>query len=181
MNKDNWLKWNYENNGPFAVIKTGVSHAIYWGVAIFIFSIFVEIGKFSGFERLAYFSFVTIFTTSLFLCVVVAPLILIHAIHYKIFKKILLNNIIEKSIIVALTIILAHFVIIYFAIDYLIFSFNWKLSPIEFTYVVVAYMLGLIKGFTVFHNNFYQQKKHNTDESANEVVRQHISNNKNYF
>lgn len=180
MNKKDWLQWHYQNNGSFAVIKTGFSHALYMSLAMLAFSVFVAIGTYQSYEKIMCFSVLTLFTTSLFLLCITIPFIVIHAIHYKIFKKILIENKIEKSILVCFAIMFVHFIIICFSIDYVILKFNLTLSPIEYTFTIVAYLLGLIKGFTTFHSEYYQNSTKD-EEKEPPVWRNYISKEENFF
>jgi hypothetical protein len=180
MDKNDWLKWHYENNGPYAVIKTGFSHALYMSVAMLFFSIFVGIGSHLGdYEKIFYFSLITFFTTSIFFLFITIPLILIHAVHYKIFKKILLENKLEKSILICLFLVFIHFLIVYSSIDFITLNLKVILPPIEFTFLVFSYILGLIKGFTIFHGEFY--KTLNPQKQDSEIWRSHITKEENYF
>jgi hypothetical protein len=179
MNKEEWLKWHYENNAPFCIIKSGFSHALYMSASIFIFSFLIGVGTYSNYEKIFFFSLLTLFTSSIFLLLSTIPIIIIHAIHYKIFKKILLENKLEKSILVALSLIFIHFCIIYSVIDTIIFKFNIIIPPIEFSFLSVAYILGLIKGFLTFHYNYY--KTLNADDSTTVVWNPQNKEEKKYF
>jgi len=160
MQKIDWLKWHYENNGPFCVMKSGFSHALYMSLSMFVFSILIGISTHTNSGKFFFFSLLSIFTLSIFLVVFTIPLILIHGLQYKIFKKILLQNKVEKSLLVGLGLILTHYTIIYLSIDIIIFKFNIELPAIEFTFFALAYLLGLIKAFLVFHSDYYKTLNH---------------------
>lgn len=179
MNKDQWLKWNYGNNAPFCIIKSGFNHALYMSAAIFVFSLFVGIGTYNSYEKFFFFSLLTLFTTSVFLLFSIIPIILIHALHYKIFKKILLENKVEKSIVVALGLILVHFCLIYFSVDFIIFNLNITLPAIEFSFLSFSYILGLVKGFLTFQQDFY--KILNQNDTATVTWNPHTNDQKKYF
>jgi hypothetical protein len=179
MNKDDWLKWHYENNGPFCVIKSGFSHALYMSVAIFIFSFLIGVGTYSSYEKMFVFSLITLFTSSVFLLFSVIPIILVHTIHYKIFKKILLENKLEKSVLVALVLIIIHFGLIYLSVDLIIFKLDITLPPIEFSFLSIAYILGLIKGFLTFQQDYYKTLNH--DDTTKVIWNPNNNEQKKYF
>jgi hypothetical protein len=179
MNKDEWLKWHYENNAPFCIIKSGFSHALYMSASIFIFSFLIGVGTYNSYEKVFFFSLLTLFTSSVFLLVSAIPVILIHAFHYKIFKKILLENKIEKSILIGLILIFIHFCIIYSSIDIIIFALDIVIPPIEFSFLSVAYILGLIKGLLTFHHNYYRTL--NEDDPDTVVWNTQNKEEKKYF
>lgn len=179
MNKEEWLKWHYENNGPFCVIKSGFSHALYMSLSIFVFSFLIGLGKYDSYDKIFFFSLLTLFTSSIFLLCSVIPIILIHAVHYKIFKKILIQNKLEKSILVALGLITFHFVLIYFSVDWIIFTLDIILPPIEFSFLSVAYILGLARGFLTFQQDYYKTLNHNDTSSV--VWNPHSKEEKKYF
>lgn len=179
MSKDNWLKWHYENNGPFCVIKSGFSHALYMSMAIFVFSFFVGMGTYNSYEKFFVFSLLTLFTSSVFLLFSVIPIILIHTLHYKIFKKKLLENKLENSVVIALVLIFVHFCIIYLSVDFIILTLDITLPAIEFSFLALAYILGLVKGFLTFQQDFY--KTLNFKDTSTVVWNPHNNEQKKYF
>jgi hypothetical protein len=179
MSKDDWLKWHYENNGPFCVIKSGFSHALYMSMAIFVFSFFIGMGTYNSYDKFFVFSLLTLFTSSVFLLLSTIPIIIIHTVHYKVFKKILLENKLEKSIVIALGLILVHFCIIYFSVDFIIFKLDIALPAIEFSFLSLAYILGLIKGFLTFQQDFYKTLNHADTTTA--TWNPHNNEQKKYF
>ena len=109
MNKIEWEKWGYENNAPMALIKTGFNHALVMSSAVILMSILFAMKNYEGIEKLFYFSILTLLTTSLFFLISLVPFILMHGLHYKIFKKVLLYKKLEYSILIAWLIMFTHF------------------------------------------------------------------------
>jgi len=174
----NWEKWHYENNAPITLIKMGLNHALTMCLAILVMSFIFAAINYDDLEKIFYFSSLTLMTTSVFLFLSIIPLILLHGFHYKLFKKILLCNKLEYSVIVAWTIIFSHFFIIYSSIDYLIFNFNLYISAIQSTFLFSSYLFGLILSFSTFQKYFYKKNK---PENNKNIWKKFLSKEDKYF
>ncbi len=179
MNKIEWEKWGYENNAPMALIKTGFNHALVMSLAVILMSIVFAMRNYEGMEKFFYFSILTLLTTSMFFVISLVPFILMHGLHYKIFKKVLLYKKLEYSILIAWLIVFTHFSIFYYSIDYLVFKFNLVASAIEYTFLFTGYIVGLLVSFKIFHKDFYIKSKIITEDVN--VWKKHISKEENYF
>ncbi len=155
MEKIEWEKWRYENNAPMALFRSGFSHSLVISIICFISAMGIHLSKNPDFFTTLMFTLLNGLSTIVFLFLSVVPLTLIYAIHYKLFKKIFLENKIEYYIVICWGIIFCHFLIIYQSIDYLLFEMNINISPAEFTYVSAAYIFGLAYGFKTLHLHLY--------------------------
>lgn len=164
MEKFNWKKWGYENNAPMALMKSGFNHAIIASLIIVFTSIFAETLKSPNLQNLLYFSVLNLLTTVVFFFLSIIPLTLFYGIHYKIFKKILLENKLEYSALIAWVILFVHFLMIYYSIDYFLIDLKIKISTLEYTYLSAAYIFGLIFGIKTFYGDFYKEKKIQVNE-----------------
>ncbi|NCQ51454.1 hypothetical protein GW796_06085 [archaeon] len=174
-----WTKWGYENNAPMTLLKMGFMHSLTISVFVVLMSVFLTIMKYSAWQDIVFILVVITFTTGLFLLFSTIPFALLHGLHYKVFKKLLLSKKLEQLIIIAWSILFTHYLMVYYLIDFLFFNLKFKLSTIEITVLSSSYLVGLMVSFFVFNKKFYEKKK--IDDRNINLWKKYVPLNKNYF
>ena len=184
MNKNNekfnWKTWHYENNAPFTLFKMSLNHAIIINIFIFIMSFFFALIRYTTLEQTISFWGIILFSGMVLILVSLIPLTIIHSFHYIVFKKILLKNKLEYSILVAWLLIITHYSGIYYMLDYILDTLQYNVSAIECSFLFVGYMFGLIVSFTTFQKNFYNQGFNFKDDNPQQW-KIYIDPDKKYF
>lgn len=147
---ENMKEWSYENNVPWALVKSSLISAIVVGIAVLIVN---GIHAFQG-RGIEYFILSTLVST-IIIVLTFFSFLFINFWYYLLFKDWLLKKKLEYSVVIGILIVYFNYFFIYFLIsNELEKNKIMQLSTVMVLFV--GYMIGLILGMIAFHFALYK-------------------------